>query len=46
MSREMKDSGIEWVGQIPISWTSISLKIYSGLQQRRFVRKNRTKFSV
>ncbi len=26
MSREMKDSGIEWVGQIPISWTSISLK--------------------
>ena len=26
MSREMKDSGIEWIGEIPIDWEIIKVK--------------------
>lgn len=32
MSREMKDSGVEWIGKIPENWDTIPLKILSKIQ--------------
>ena len=26
MAREMKDSGIEWIGEIPIDWKLVPIK--------------------
>ena len=32
MAREMKDSGIEWIGEIPINWHIIKLKYVATMQ--------------
>ena len=32
MAREMKDSGIEWIGEIPNNWNTIKLKYVATLQ--------------
>lgn len=29
--REMKDSGIEWIGKIPVEWTTIKIKYVASL---------------
>ena len=30
--REMKDSGIEWIGEIPVNWAKTRMKISSAFQ--------------
>lgn len=33
MNREMKDSGVEWIGQIPEGWKNIKLKSYFSFEK-------------
>ena len=37
MAREMKDSGIEWIGDIPQAWNSIKLKAFASINNGREV---------
>lgn len=36
MAREMKDSGIEWIGEIPVSWDIKKLKYCSSFIQEKY----------
>lgn len=36
MSREMKDSGVRWIGEIPFSWKVEKLKYATTFQQRKY----------
>lgn len=35
MAREMKDSGIEWIGEIPIDWKAVQLKRFAFVHNGR-----------
>ena len=36
MARQMKDSGIEWIGEIPETWESKKLKYVSSFIQNKY----------
>lgn len=36
MARQMKESGIDWVGEIPVEWKSLKLKYTSDFKQNKY----------
>ena len=37
MSREMKDSGVEWIGEIPETWQVLAVKRYFNISRGRVI---------